>query len=147
LVVDKDAQGATKIKIKKGTKQELMISPEDGWKILSVTMDGTDVTAQMTNGASFTTPVINSDATIIIVYEEAMPTRGATVTCSQAIVKVVSDGVIISNAEPDSQCVVYQTDGQQVVNTVVGEGMRKIVLPQGQVYVLTIDGRTLKFAL
>lgn len=143
----KDAQGTTKIKIKKGTKQELMISPEEGWKILSVTMDGTDVTAQATNGGSFTTPAINSDATIIIVYEEAMPTRRDAATRSQAVVKVVRDGVIISNAEPDSQCVVYQTDGQQVVNTIVGERTRKIVLPQGQVYILTIDGRTLKFAL
>jgi hypothetical protein len=142
----KDAQSTTKIKLKKGTKQELVISPEEGWKILSVTMDGTDVTAQVTNGGSFTTPAINSDASIIIVYEQEVPS-GVRTARSQADVKVVSDGVVISNAEPDTRCVIYSTDGQQVVNTVISEGTKKITLQQGQVYILTIDGRTLKFAL
>ena len=120
--------------------------PEEGWKILSVAMDGTDVTALVMNGGSFTTPAINSDASIIIVYEQEAPS-GVRATQSQTNVKVVSDGVVISNAEPETRCIIYSTDGQQVVNTVVGEGTRKIVLPQGQVYILTIDGRTLKFAL
>ena len=142
----KGAQGVTKIKTKKGTNQEMIISPEDGWKLLSVTMDGTDVTDQIKDGAIYTTPAINSDATIIIVYEHDMPS-GVRTTRSQADIKVVSDGVVISNAEPQSRCIIYGSDGQQVVNTVINDGTRKIALQQGQVYILTINGRTLKFAL
>ena len=142
----KDGQGTTKMKVKQGLEQVLTIMPEEGWKILSVAMDGTDVTAQVTNGGSFTTPAINSDASIIIVYEQEAPS-GVRATQSQTNVKVVSDGVVISNAEPDTRCVIYSMDGQQVVNTVISEGTRKITLQQGQVYILTIDGRTLKFAL
>ena len=142
----KDGQGTTKMKVKQGAEQVLTILPEDGWKILSVAMDGTDVTAQATNGGSFTTPAINSDASIIIVYEQEVPS-GVRTAHSQADVKVVSDGIVISNAEPETHCVIYSTDGQQVVNTVISEGTKKITLQQGQVYILTIDGRTLKFAL
>ena len=142
----KDGQGTTKMKVKQGLEQVLTIMPEEGWKILSVAMDGTDVTALVMNGGSFTTPAINSDASIIIVYEQEAPS-GVRATQSQTNVKVVSDGVVISNAEPETRCIIYSTDGQQVVNTVISEGTRKITLQQGQVYILTIEGRTLKFAL
>ena len=146
LTVNDCQSGYTKIKVRQGAEQTLNITAEEGWKILSVTMDGTDVTAQVTNGGSFTTPAINSDASIIIVYEQEAPS-GVRATQSQTNVKVVSDGVVISNAEPETRCIIYSTDGQQVVNTVISEGTRKISLQQGQVYILTIDGRTLKFAL
>lgn len=142
----KDGQGTTKMKVKQGAEQTLTISPEDGWKLLSVTMDGSDVTARVKDGASFTTPAINSDATIIIVYEQEAPSDVRTAR-SQAEIKVVSDGVIISNAAPDTRCVIYSSDGQQVVNTIIKDGTRKIALQKDQVYILTINGRTLKFAL
>ena len=143
----KGAQGVTKIKTKKGTNQEMIISPEEGWKLLSVTMDGTDVTDQIKDGAIYTTPAINSDATIIIVYEQEASSDARAATHSQADIKVVSDGVVISDAAPDTRCIIYSSDGQQVVNTVINDGTRKIALQQGQVYILTINGRTLKFAL
>ena len=146
LTVNDCQSGYTKIKVKQGAEQTLNIAAEEGWKISNIFMDGRYVTARLAEDGTFVTPAITSDASIIIVYEETVPS-GVRATRSQAVVKVVSDGVIISNAEPDSQCVVYSANGSQVVNTVVGEGTRKITLPQGQVYILTIDGRTLKFAL
>lgn len=146
LTVNDCQSGYTKIKVKQGAEQTLNIAAEEGWKISNIFMDGRYMTARLAEDGTFVTPAITSDASIIIVYEETVPS-GVRATRSQAVVKVVNDGVIISNAEPNSQCVVYSASGSQVVNTVVGEGTRKIVLPQGQVYVLTIDGRTLKFAL
>ena len=87
-----------------------------------------------------------SDFKNIVAIEEGAPS-GVRTTHSQADIKVVSDGVVISNAEPQSRCIIYGSDGQQVVNTVINDGTRKIALQQGQVYILTINGRTLKFAL
>jgi len=143
----KDSQGASKLKLKKGVEQELVITPEEGWKLLMVTMDGTDITAQVKNGNSFTTPAIMQDAVITIVYEQEVPSEVAGPRPSKANVKVVDDGVIISNAEPDTNCVVYQSNGQQVTSIVVDGDSRKITLQKGQVYILTLGDRTLKFAL
>ena len=143
----KDSQGASKLKLKKGVEQELVITPEDGWKLMTVTMDGTDVTAQVKNGNSFTTPAIMQDAVITIVYEQEVPSEVAGARQSKANVKVVDDGVIISNAEPYTRCVVYQSNGQQVTSAIVDGDSRKITLQKGQVYILTIGDRTLKFAL
>ena len=143
----RDCQGATKLKLKKGVEQELVITPEEGWKLLTVTMDGTDVTAQIGNDGSFTTAAIIQDAVITIVYEQEVPSEVAGTRLSIANVKVVDDGVIISNTEPDTRCVVYQSNGQQVTSIIVDGGSRKITLQKGLVYILTIGDRTLKFAL
>ena len=51
----KDGQGTTKMKVRKGTEQVLTITPEEGWKVVSVTLDGVDVTAQVKDGSSYTT--------------------------------------------------------------------------------------------
>ena len=143
----KDNMGTTKMRVKQGNEQELVITPEEGWKLLTVTMDGTDVTAQIGNDGSFTTPAIMQDAVITIVYEQEVPSEVASERLSKANVKVVDDGVIITNAEPDTRCMVYQSNGQQVTNAIVDGDSRKITLQKGQVYILTIGNRTLKFAL
>jgi len=88
-----------------------------------------------------------SDFKNIVAIEEEAPSDARAATRSQADIKVVSDGIIISNTEPQSRCIIYSSDGQQVVNSVINDGTRKIALQQGQVYILTINGRTLKFAL
>ncbi len=143
----KDGQGTTKMKVRKGTEQVLTITPEEGWKVVSVTWNGTDVTAQTKDGNSYTTPAITSDATLIVVYEQDTPSDVASARAGQATVKVVDDGVVITHAEPQSRCVVYTSNGQQVVSTVIEGDNQKIRLQKGQVYILTINGRTLKFAL
>ena len=143
----KDGQGTTKMKVRKGTEQVLTITPEEGWKVVSVTLDGVDVTAQVKDGSSYTTPAITNDATLIVVYEQDAPSDVASARAGQATVKVVDDGVVITHAEPQSRCVVYTSNGQQVVSTIIEGDNQKIRLQKGQVYILTINGRTLKFAL
>lgn len=143
----KDGQGTTTLKVKQGTEQALTITPEEGWKLLTVTMDGQDVTAQVKDGGTLTTPAIMQDATIAVVYEQEVPSEVAAARQSKADIKVVDDGVVISNAEANTRCTVYASNGQQVVSTVIDGGSRKITLPKGQVYVLTLGTRTLKFAL
>ena len=147
LTVNDCQSGYTKIKVKQGAEQTLNFTAEEGWKISNIFMDGRYVTSRLAEDGTFVTPAITGDASIIVVYEEITPSGVRAATRSQADVKVVSDGVVISNTEPDTRCVVYQTDGKQVVNTVINEGTRKIALQKGQAYILTIDGRTLKFAL
>ena len=144
----KDGQGTTKMKVRKGTEQVLTITPEEGWKVVSVTLDGMDVTAQVKDGSSYTTPAITNDATLIVVYEQDAPSDVASARAGQATVKVVDDGVVITHAEPQSRCVVYTSNGgEQVVSTVIEGDNQKIRLQKGQVYILTINRRTLKFAL
>ncbi len=143
----KDGQGTTRMKVRQGTEQVLTITPEEGWKVVSVTWNGTDVTAQVKDGSSYTTPAITNDATLIVVYEQDAPSDVASARAGQATVKVVDDGVVITHAEPQSRCVVYTSNGEQVVSTVIEGDSQKIRLQKGQVYILTINGRTLKFAL
>lgn len=52
-----------------------------------------------------------------------------------------------TNAELGSRCLVCLSDGRTVFDSAIANGNQKITLQQGQVYILTVDGHTLKFAL
>lgn len=146
LTIKDGKSGCITLKTRKGAEQVLTIKPEEGWKVSSIVMNGNDVTSQLNEDNQFVTPVITNDASIIIVYEEASSAVRAT-TAPRADIKMVDDGVLISNAEPGSRCVVCLSDGRKVFDSTIGNGYQKITLQQGQVYILTVDGRTLKFAL
>ncbi len=143
----KDGRGITKLKVKKGTRQELSIQPEAGWKILTATMDGTDISSLIKSCNVYTTPAIMNDATISIVYEKDNTSDTFSARQSKADIKVVDDGVVIYNAEPQSRCIVYGANGLPVANSVITNSTHKITLPKGQVYLLALGDRTLKFAL
>jgi hypothetical protein len=143
----KDGRGIMKLKLKQDTRQELVIKPEAGWKILMATMDGTDISALIKNDNVYTTPAIANDATITIVYEKDNMSSTFSARQSKAYIRIVDDGVVISNAEPQTRCIVYGANGVQVENTVINDGSHRITLQKGQVYLLTLGDRTLKFAL
>ncbi len=143
----KDGRGITKLKVKQGTRQELEIRPETGWKILTATIDGTDISSLIKSGNVYTTPAIMNDATISIVYEKDNTSGTFSARQSKTDIKVVDDGVVIYNAEPQSRCIVYGANGLPVANTVINDSTHKITLTKGQVYLLALGDRTLKFAL
>ena len=146
LTIKDGKSGCITLKTKKVAEQVLTVKPEEGWKVSSIVMNGNDVTSQLNDDHQFVTPIITSDASIIIVYEEVSSAVRA-MSASRADIKVVDDGVLISNAEPGSRCVVCLSDGRMVFDSAIDKGKQKITLQQGQVYILTMDGRTLKFAL
>ncbi len=143
----KDGCGITKLKVKKGPRQELSIQPETGWKIVMATMDGTDISARLSSDGIYTTPSLTSDATLTVVYEKDAPSATFATRQSEADIRVASDGLVISNAKPQTRCTVYKTDGEQVANAVITNGSLNIKLQKGQVYLLKLGERTLKFAL
>lgn len=146
LFIKQADNGMVSTKVNKGSSCTFTIYVESGWKIHSVTFNGTDVTDKLDSNNSYTTPEINENSTLHVIYEQNTSNTRAAI-CSEVNVKVVDDGVVISNAKPDSQCVVFLANGQQVVNTVIRNDNHRITLHKGQVYLLKIDGKTFKFAL
>lgn len=146
LFIKQADNGMVSTKVNKGSSCTFTIYVESGWKIHSVTFNGTDVTDKLDSNYSYTTPEINENSTLHVIYEQNTSNTRAAI-CSEVNVKVVDDGVVISNAKPDSQCVVFLANGQQVVNTVIRNDNHRITLHKGQVYLLKIDGKTFKFAL
>ena len=146
LTVKDGLSGSTKIRVPQGDSLLLSLTVEAGWKVLSVTMDDNDVTELLSDGKDFMTPALMSDAMITIIYEEEGQSNVSSAKASDANIKVVDDGIVISNAVPGTRCSVYSTNGTQVLNTTI-DGYRKISLQKGQAYVLLLGTRTLKFAL
>lgn len=70
LTIKDGKSGSITLKTRKGAEQVLTIKPEEGWKVSSIVMNGNDVTSQLNEDDQFVTPIITSDTSIIIVYEE-----------------------------------------------------------------------------
>ena len=76
-------------------------------------MDGNDVTEHLSDGNAFTTPVLMSDAIIAIVYEQDDPSAVVSGRATNADIKVVDDGVVISDVAYSTRCAVFSTDGKK----------------------------------
>ena len=146
LTLKDGLSGSTKVLVPEGDSLMISVAAEEGWKVQSVTMDDNDVTEQLSDDNMFTTPALMNDAVIIIVYEQKETEGVASARISAANVKVVSDGVIISNAPSGTRCTIFTANGVQVIGTTI-DGNQKITLRKGQTYVLKLDNRTLKFVL
>ena len=146
LTLKDGLSGSTRILVPEGDSLMISVAAEEGWKVLSVTMDGNDITEKLSGNNMFTTPALMGDAVITIVYEQTGAEDVASARNTAANVKVVADGVMITDAASGTHCVVFNTNGVQVVSTTV-EGNQKIILKKGQSYVLKLDNRTLKFVL
>ena len=138
--------GSTKIRVKKGDNYTLAFLPEKDWKLNSVTFNDEDVTSQLDDQGYFTTPSITTDAVLRVVYEQ-LNTQVAGINYQDVSMKAIKGGVRIDNANDGSICQVYTTDGKLVNTAIISGNSITISIPEGQVYIVKVGGKTLKAAL
>ena len=61
--------GTKKVEVEKGTNVKLTFSPNTGYKLTKVTLNGTNITSKVKNNA-YTISKIAADATVVATYEE-----------------------------------------------------------------------------
>ena len=146
LTLKDAASGSMKLLAKKGEKYTIAIEPETGWKLSSVTFNDDDVTSQLESQGRFTTPAITADAVLRVIYKQ-LNTQMASMDVQNISVKAVKGGVRIDNAREGTICQVFTTEGKQVKTFTIRESSSFISLPEGQVYIVKVGGKTLKVAL
>ena len=78
---------------------------------------------------------------------EMTGTQVASMDVQNISVKAVKGGVRIDNAREGSICQVFTTEGKQVKTVTIRETSSFVSLPEGQVYIVKVGGKTLKVAL
>lgn len=143
----KDASaGCMKLQVKKGETYTVLIEPEEGWKLNSVTYNDENVTNSLDEQNRFTTPAITADAVLRVVFEQ-LSTRIAKLANDNLKIIPVSGGVWVEGAEENSTCYVFTSDGKMEKSAGVSKDRTFIGLPEGQVYIVNVGGKTLKVAL
>lgn len=135
--------GVLKQKVDNGESIEFQIVPANNWKCHSITFNGVDVTTQLDATGRYTTPSITSDSQLSIVFIKNDGGVANTINDNNINVKASGNVISIVGADDFSDVKIYNTAGNMIYN-----GYEKTIALDGNgVYILTVEGRTFKFAM
>jgi hypothetical protein len=145
LIIAQSESGRVMMPVTKGMNYAVVIEAEEGWKVNSVTYNGTDVTEQLENGV-FTTPAMYESGELRVAYESATDAINAR-TISNVRVYGQSGNIVIKNVEAGDIVNVYTTDGKLVNTTAANGSDLHINVSAGAVYIVKAGSKTLKIAM
>lgn len=135
------------VKISGAYKQEtpLYILPDDGWKISTATLGDEDITADIDADGLYTVPVLIDSKTLKVVFIQDGVTGVESLLSETVAPKVYARGgeVCIEGAEPGAEVKVYDLSGRCLLIT----RSHTFAAPGNGVHILTVGGRTYKFAI
>ena len=133
-------------KVNKGSKHTFKIYAETGWKVHSITFNNADVTNELDADDSFTTPAINENATLIVVYEQE---SSAVNNIQNSNVKVLatSYGVKVIGVSADEEISVYTIDGALQQSVHADNSVVEIPLQKNCVYIIKVGAKAIKLRL
>ena len=145
LVIAQSESGRVKMPVTKGANYAVVIEAEEGWKVNTVTFNGTDVTEQLENGV-FTTPAMYESGELRVTYES---TVDAVASARLSNVKAYGAGndIVVRGIEAGDIISVYTTDGKLVSSTPADGGEMRIGVSNGAVYIVKAGSKTLKIAM
>lgn len=148
LTINQADNGHVKQHLVAGTVCTFTIEAAEGWEIHSVTFNGEDVTAQLTEEGTFTTPALQTDAVLNIAYEKiGTPTMVAKAQASRIKVQGHRGTLRVTGATEGDGISVYTTDGTLVTQESAEESDTEITLPTGQVYIVKVADKVVKIGM
>ena len=126
LTIQQAESGCVEMEVEYGQACTVRIRPEDGWRIHSVTFDGTDYTSVLDEDNRFTISSLSSSP--VKVYAQN----------GRLVVEQVGTG---------SEICIYDSAGRTVKTLDAQGGRTETSLPTGQVYIVKTVGKTVKIAL
>ncbi len=146
LTIKQADSGSVGIQVTKGSSYTFTIAPSNGWKIHSVTFNNSDVTSQLNSDGRYTTPTINSNSTLYVVYEQGN-TAVRSVKESTVQIQAKLSGVRVIDANLGDMIYIYTTDGLLQHSIKVDAQTIDIPLTKDNVYIVKVGTKTLKLGL
>ena len=139
--------GSIALKCKTRSAYSFLITSEEGWGVSSVTFNGSDVTADVADDGTYTTPSLTGNSELSVVFEKSGSAVKEVMTDNPLYVSAGNGAVYISNADRTLKATVYTADGKQVKQAAVPAGATRIPLSEGQLYIIKVGDRTFKVTM
>ena len=139
--------GCIALKCKTRSAYSFLITAEEGWGVSSVTFNGSDVTADVADDGTYTTPSLTDNSELCIVFEKSGSAVKEVMTDDPLYVSASNGALYINNADKAMKATVYTADGKQVKQAVIPVGSTRIPLSEGQLYIIKIGDRTFKVTM
>ena len=147
LTIRQADNGAVKIAVDLGRTYKVQIEPTEGWAIHSVTFDGKDMTAQLDESYTFTTPTLTGSAVLNVAYEQVRVNKVVSVRSDAIKVRGYQDKLFISGTESGDHIAIYTVGGIAVAE-VKTEGINtEISVESGQLYIVKVAGKVVKIQM
>ena len=132
------------MQVSKGKSYTFTIAANYGWKIHSVMFNNTDVTSQLRSDGKYTTPAINNNSWLSVVYESIDDDAITSITESNIKIQGTSYGARVIDAEIGDMVRVYTTDGKLQSSVEVDSQSFDIPLEKGGIYIIQVGTKTVK---
>ncbi len=122
------------------------VEPAVGWKLHTVTFNGTDIMSQVGADGALVLEEIYDDAILSVAFE-ADNTAVSDVKSNAAKVYGVGESIVVSGADDGEPVNVYNEAGMLVASVKSEAGNVTISVACGHVYIVKLKGMTVKIAI
>ena len=148
LTINDGAHGSMSLKIDTELPYlTLRFTPEDGWYIYSVMLDEEDVTAELSEDGTYTTPAITANSRLSIIYADSSTGMAKVQSDTRLEVRPTTNGLSLDGLTSGDRISIYTTNGQCVYNAQATGSQVEIPLTLHQVYIVKVNTQTLKVCL
>ena len=138
--------GSVDVEIEKRATFSCFITPEEGWKVNTVTFNGRDVTSDLTDDNRYTTPSLTGDSELRVTFENvnsAVENIGVNATSTKVYVDR-SGLVTIEGIESGTMVSAYAINGQLVERITSSGDVATLQLYQHGIYLIQTPVKTYK---
>lgn len=144
LTINQADNGTISMQVARGRTYTFTIAPNYGWKIHSVMFNNTDVTSQLRNDYKYTTPAINTNSWLSVVYEKTDEDAVTSIADSNVKIQGTSFGARVLDAELGDMIRVYTTDGKLQHSLMVDGSSVDVPLAKDNIYIIQVGTKTVK---
>ena len=147
LTINDGAKGSVKLKVIDANPFfTLKLEPDNGWQVSSLTLNGENVKAEMTEDGTYTTPAINSNSTLYVVYSQGATSAAALHTDDYQL-SAFGNTLTICGTEGGEQISVYSIEGKNVTSLTAKKGTTEIVVNNNQTYIVKVKDQVYKIRM
>lgn len=135
-------------RVEMGQQYSYFIEASNGWKIHSVTFNGTELTVATDH--TVTTPAVSAQySRLIVTFEQDTPVTGIAAVTNPSQVKILgsADGIHVANAQPGDVVSVYGMDGRLVRTVKMRSQQADIALKTNCLYIIKVADKVVKVRL
>ena len=147
LTINDGAKGSIKLRVNDANPYfTLKLEPDNGWQVSSLTLNGENVKAEMAEDGTYTTPAINSNSTLYVVYSQGASSVAAF-HAEDYQLSAFGNTLTISGTEGGEQVSVYTIEGKNVTSLTADKGMTEIVVNYNQTYIVKVKDQVYKIRM
>lgn len=138
--------GYLKQKVVKNDPFSCYLVAKEGWKINTILLNDSDMTAKLDTSGLFTIESLGKDAVLSVSFVQAVRSGNPI---EEKSVKVYSEGqtIVVRGAEMGSKVSVYTLSGQKVKSIQVHSDLERIPVADSQVYLIRTLENLYKLAI